>query len=127
MYLMVAGIPGISDKLLEKYAVRVVSYDRPGIGQSDPHPKRNYNTSAQDMAYIADVLGMGDKFWVLGYSAGGAHAWAALHYIPNRLAGTPPVHFSSSSPQYKVGIFFFVLLSSVSTKLSGPNVVTHIL
>lgn len=82
-----AGIPGISDRLLEKYAARVISYDRPGIGQSDPHPKRNYNTSAQDMAYIADALGMGDKFWVLGYSGGGPYAWAALHYIPNRLAG----------------------------------------
>ena len=74
------------------------------------------------MAYIADTLGMGDKFWVLGYSGGGPHAWAALHYIPNRLAGTPPFHFSSSSPQNELGTFC-VLLSSVFTNLSGPKLV----
>ena len=89
---MKAGIPGISNKLLEKYEARVVAYDRPGIGQSDPHPKQNFNTSAQDMAYIADALGMGERFWLLGYSGGGPYAWAALHYIPNRLAGTSCGH-----------------------------------
>jgi pimeloyl-ACP methyl ester carboxylesterase len=82
-----AGIPGIRDELLERYGVRLVSYDRPGYGQSDPHPQRSLNTSAQDMVHIADALGLGDKFWVLGYSGGGPHAWAALYYIPQRLAG----------------------------------------
>ncbi len=82
-----AGIPGIRDELLERYGVRLVSYDRPGYGQSDPHPQRTLNTSAQDMVHIADALGLGDKFWVLGYSGGGPHAWAALYYIPQRLAG----------------------------------------
>lgn len=68
--------------------MRLVSYDRPGYGQSDPHPGRTLNSSAQDMVYMADTLRMGVKFWVLGYSGGGPHAWAALHYIPHRLAGT---------------------------------------
>lgn len=85
--LVKAGLPGVSDRLLEKYAARVVAYDRPGIGQSDPHPKQTFNTSAQDMADIADALGMGEKFWVLGYSGGGPFTWAALRYIPHRLAG----------------------------------------
>lgn len=82
-----AGLPGVSGRLLEKYAARVVAYDRPGIGQSDPHPQQTFNSSAQDMADIADALGMGDKFWVIGYSGGGPYAWAALRYIPHRLAG----------------------------------------
>jgi len=86
-FFVKAGLPGVSNRLLEKYATRVVAYDRPGIGQSDPHPKQNFNTSAQDMADIADALGMGEKFWVLGYSGGGPYAWAALRYIPHRLAG----------------------------------------
>jgi pimeloyl-ACP methyl ester carboxylesterase len=110
-----AGIPGVSDRLLEKYEVRVVAYDRPGVGQSDPHPTRNFNTSAQDMADIADALGMGEKFWVMGYSSGGPHAWAALHYIPHRLAGmsflwfiiygsTHLLHLGNASWKYPVAI-----------------------
>lgn len=67
-----------------------MAYDRPGIGQSDPQLKRNLNTSAEDMADIADALGMGNKFWVFAHSEGAAYAWAALHYIPTRLAGIFP-------------------------------------
>lgn len=64
-----------------------MSYDRPGIGQSDPHLKRTLNSSAEDMADIADALGMGRRFWIFAHSGGSAYAWAALHYIPDRLAG----------------------------------------
>ncbi|KAG0601393.1 hypothetical protein M758_11G107000 [Ceratodon purpureus] len=81
------GLSGVNEDLLKKYSVRFVSYDRPGIGQSDPHLKRTLNSSAEDMADIADSLGMGNKFWVMAHSGGAAYAWAALHYIPNRLAG----------------------------------------
>ncbi|XP_024402705.1 uncharacterized protein [Physcomitrium patens] len=81
------GLQGVNENLLRKYSVRLVSYDRPGIGQSDPHLKRTLNSSSEDMADFADALGMGDKFWVFAHSGGAAYAWAALHYIPNRLAG----------------------------------------
>jgi pimeloyl-ACP methyl ester carboxylesterase len=82
-----AGIPGVSEKLLVTYGVRLVSYDRPGFGQSDPHPHRSFNSSAEDIVRIADALNLGQKFWVLAFSGGGPHAWAALKYIPERLAG----------------------------------------
>jgi pimeloyl-ACP methyl ester carboxylesterase len=81
------GLSGINENLLKKYSIRMVAYDRPGIGQSDPQLKRTMNTTAEDMADLADALGMGRKFWVISYSGGAAYAWAALHYIPNRLAG----------------------------------------
>jgi pimeloyl-ACP methyl ester carboxylesterase len=81
------GLSGVNEKLLKKYGVRLVAYDRPGIGQSDPQLKRTLNSSAEDMADIADALGMGIKFWVFAHSEGAAYAWAALHYIPARLAG----------------------------------------
>lgn len=83
----VAGLSGVNENLLKKYSVRLVSYDRPGIGQSDPHLKRTLNSSAEDMADLADALNMGNKFWILAHSSGAAYAWAALYYIPNRLAG----------------------------------------
>ena len=88
-YDRIAGLSGVNENLLKKYSVRLVAYDRPGIGQSDPQLKGNLNTSAEDMSDIADALGMGNKFWVFAHSGGAAYAWAALHYIPTRLAGNP--------------------------------------
>ncbi|XP_051181817.1 uncharacterized protein [Lolium perenne] len=82
-----AGIPGISTSLLEEFGARLVTYDLPGFGESDPHPGRNLNSSALDMLHLADALGVVDKFWVVGYSGGGMHAWSALRYIPDRVAG----------------------------------------
>lgn len=82
------GIPGIKAPLLEEFGVRLVAYDLPGFGESDPHPIRNLNSSALDMLYLANTVGVNDKFWVLGYSSGAMHAWAALRYIPDRIAGT---------------------------------------
>lgn len=80
------GIPGVKDSMLEEFGIRLLTYDLPGFGESDPHPKRNLESSAADMAFLADALGV-NKFWVLGYSSGSMHAWAALRYIPDRLAG----------------------------------------
>ncbi|CAL9040716.1 uncharacterized protein LOC135622492 [Musa acuminata AAA Group] len=82
-----AGIPGIKESLLEEFGVRLITYDLPGFGESDPHPVRNLNSSAMDMLHLANALGVTDKFWVVGYSGGAMHAWAAVHYIPDRLAG----------------------------------------
>ncbi|XP_068668675.1 uncharacterized protein [Aristolochia californica] len=82
-----AGIPGIKTSLLEEFGVRLVTYDLPGFGESDPHPRRNLNSSALDMLYIADALGVKDKFWVIGHSGSGMHVWAAIRYIHDRLAG----------------------------------------
>lgn len=80
------GIPGVKDSLLEEFGIRLLTYDLPGFGESDPHPKRNLESSAADMSFLADALGV-NKFWVVGYSSGSMHAWAALRYIPDRLAG----------------------------------------
>ncbi|XP_060201607.1 uncharacterized protein LOC132630091 [Lycium barbarum] len=81
------GIPGVKVSLLEEFGIRLVTYDLPGFGESDPHPERNLNSSALDMKYLADALGVNSKFWVLGYSSGAIHAWAAMKFIPDRVAG----------------------------------------
>ncbi|PIN18475.1 hypothetical protein CDL12_08847 [Handroanthus impetiginosus] len=73
--------------LLEEFGVRLIGYDLPGFGESDPHPNRNLNSSALDMSHLADSVGVKGKFWVLGYSSGSLHAWAALKYIPKKVAG----------------------------------------
>ncbi|XP_015899423.3 uncharacterized protein LOC107403576 isoform X2 [Ziziphus jujuba] len=82
-----AGIPGIKMSLLEEFGVRLVTYDLPGFGESDPHPTRNLNSSAFDMLHLTNAIGVSDKFWVLGHSSGSMHALAALRYIPDRVTG----------------------------------------
>lgn len=81
------GIPGVKTSLLEEFGVRLITYDLPGFGESDPHPSRNLSSSAMDMVSLADALGISGKFWILGYSSGSMHAWASLRFIPERIAG----------------------------------------
>ena len=85
---MQIGIPGIKISLLQEFGVRLITYDLPGFGQSDPHPNRDLKSSADDVLYLSYAVGVTDKFWVLGYSGGSLHAWATLRYIPDRVAGT---------------------------------------
>ncbi|KAL0418175.1 UNVERIFIED_CONTAM: hypothetical protein Sradi_1231000 [Sesamum radiatum] len=82
-----AGIPGLKGSLLQDFGVRLVTYDLPGFGESDPHPDRDLESSALDMLHLSYSVNITDKFWVVGYSDGSKHAWAALRYIPDRLAG----------------------------------------
>lgn len=67
--------------------VRLVSIDRPGYGLSDFNRRQTLESAANDIAKVADILELGQKFWLLGYSCGGAYCWAAARYIPHRIAG----------------------------------------
>lgn len=85
--MFVKGIPGIKSSLLEEFGVRLITYDLPGFGESDPHPSRDLNSSAMDVQHLADALGVNQKFWVFGYSSATMHAWATIKYISGRVAG----------------------------------------
>lgn len=74
-------------ELAEKLGIYFVSFDRPGYGQSDPDPKRTMKSTALDMEELGDQLGLGPKFFVVGFSMGGQVVWGCLKYIPHRLAG----------------------------------------
>lgn len=65
----------------------LVSFDRPGYGESDPDPNRTPKSLALDVQELADQLHLGEKFYVVGYSMGGQATWGCLKYIPHRLAG----------------------------------------
>ncbi|GAB4833392.1 hypothetical protein Ancab_031635 [Ancistrocladus abbreviatus] len=77
----------LSPELVESLGVYVVSFDRPGYGESDPDPKRTTKSIALDIEELADQLGLGEKFYVIGFSMGGQVIWSCLKYIPHRLAG----------------------------------------
>jgi pimeloyl-ACP methyl ester carboxylesterase len=82
-----ASMPGVSEELLKELNVRLVAIDRPGYGESDKHPQQTYATFAKDIDELADLLELGEKIWLLGYSCGGAYCWGAAYYIPDRIAG----------------------------------------
>lgn len=88
----------------------MLTYDLPGFGESDPHPDRNLEFSAMDMLLLADAVGVNDKFWVVGHSSGSMHAWAALRYIPDRLAG---INVTSTSQAFQVSQRFAKLWAQI--------------
>jgi pimeloyl-ACP methyl ester carboxylesterase len=71
-------------RVLYELGVRLISFDRPGYGGSDRHPGRRVADVAQDVAAIADELGLG-KFAVVGRSGGGPHALACAALLPDRV------------------------------------------
>jgi pimeloyl-ACP methyl ester carboxylesterase len=64
--------------------VQLISYDRPGYGQSDRKMSRLVADAADDVRTIADYLGI-DRFGVLGRSGGGPHALACAALLPHRV------------------------------------------
>lgn len=65
---------------------RLVSYGRPSYGGSSPLPGRNVAAASDDVARIADTLGIG-SFGVMGASGGGPHALACAALLPERVTG----------------------------------------
>lgn len=66
--------------LLYQLGVQLISYDRPGYGDSERHEGRTVAAAAWDVLDIADWLGL-DKFGVVGRSGGGPHALACAAFI----------------------------------------------
>ncbi|CAN4096102.1 unnamed protein product [Withania somnifera] len=77
----------IIPQAIEELGVYFVSFDRPGYGKSDPHPKRSFKSLAYDIEQLADQLELGNKFYVIGFAMGAHFVWGCLKYIPQRLAG----------------------------------------
>jgi pimeloyl-ACP methyl ester carboxylesterase len=72
---------------LTNLGLRLISTDRPGHGLSDLQPNRKLLDWPDDINQLADHLGL-DKFYVLGWSAGGPHALACAYKLADRvLAG----------------------------------------
>ena len=65
--------------------IRIISTDRPGHGLSDFQPGRKLIDWPDDVAQLAAHLGI-DKFYILGWSAGGPHALACAYSLPERVA-----------------------------------------
>src|SRR5438132_4096432 len=71
-------------EIYERHGVRMVAYDRPGYGRSDPQPGRSVADAAADIAAIADELGF-EGFAVAGGSGGAPHALACGALLGDRV------------------------------------------
>ena len=76
-------------------AVRLVTIDRPGHGLSDFQPDRALLDWPEDIATLADHLGI-ERFAVSGWSFGGPYALACASRIPERLTAVGLI--SSAGP-----------------------------
>lgn len=78
------GTPHPKHSVLYRQGIRLIGYDRPGYGDSDPLPGRNVAHAAADVAAIADHLGIG-TFAVIGRSGGAPHALACAALLAYRV------------------------------------------
>jgi pimeloyl-ACP methyl ester carboxylesterase len=64
--------------------IRFITVDRPGHGLSDFQPDRRLLDWPQDISQLADHLGL-PEFYICAHSAGGPHALACAHQLPERV------------------------------------------
>jgi pimeloyl-ACP methyl ester carboxylesterase len=64
--------------------VRIIAVDRPGFGGSTFLAKRQFHDWPDDVAQLADALGI-DSFAVIGLSGGGPHVAACAARLPTRV------------------------------------------
>jgi pimeloyl-ACP methyl ester carboxylesterase len=79
--------PAPRTSVLYRMGVRLITFDRPGYGDSDRDPGRRVSSVAADVADIADDLGL-DRFAVVGRSGGAPHALACAALLPERTTRT---------------------------------------
>lgn len=75
---------GLVEEAAERARVRLIAIDRPGYGLSDYQPGRRLTDWPEDVAAMADGLGL-KRFAVLGVSGGGPYALACARHLPRRL------------------------------------------
>jgi pimeloyl-ACP methyl ester carboxylesterase len=68
----------------DRNAVRLIALDRPGMGLSDPEPRRRLVDWPADVDCVLDRLGVG-KVGLVGVSAGAAYLYAFSFRFPERV------------------------------------------
>ena len=103
--LMFHGTPGSrcfafpSNTLLDDARLQVILLERPGYGLSDVRDGRTILSWVDDVAQLADALGLA-TFHLLGLSGGGPYALACAHQMSDRVlsvnlaASTAPLYLS---------------------------------
>jgi len=94
------------ESVARKLGVRIITPDRPGFGLSDFQRKRKLLDYPQDIAQLADALGV-EKFSTFGVSAGGPYVAACAYVLPQRVTGAAiisgPAPFNRENPYEGMG------------------------
>jgi len=94
------------DRAAAAAGVRLIAPDRPGIGLSDPHPRRTILDWPVDVVGLAEALGL-SRFLAIGVSGGSPYAAACGYRIPHRLKAigivSGVIPFDSTTPLEGIG------------------------
>lgn len=83
--------------------IRIVAPDRPGFGSSSGKPGRSHLDWPDDVAELADALGI-ERFAVAGVSGGGPFALACAFMMPHRLTGVGVISSGPPVSEALVGV-----------------------
>lgn len=108
---------------LYQRGVLLISYDRPGYGGSDRLPGRRVVDAVQDVAAVADALGV-ERFAVVGRSGGAPHALACAARMPHRV--TRAAALVTLAPRDAEGLDWFAGMApsnidEFSTAVTAPE------
>jgi pimeloyl-ACP methyl ester carboxylesterase len=84
--------------------IRLIGYDRPGYGESDPQPGRTVASCADDVRAICSALGI-TRLATWGISGGGPHVLACAALLPDLVAAAASL--ASPAPYPAEGIDWF--------------------
>ena len=115
----------VDESILTDLGIRYIFTDRPGFGISSPVPDRKLQDWPENVAQLADHLGI-DKFHVLGSSAGGAYALICAYKLPERIisgalvSGLAPPDRPKPYRGYSGALMFLLILIRTFPKLAYP-------
>jgi pimeloyl-ACP methyl ester carboxylesterase len=72
------------EKITSELGAHLFVVDRPGFGNSDPHPGRTFSDLSADVARLLDNFGI-DSFATTGLSGGGPYVLACAACLPGRV------------------------------------------
>jgi len=98
---------------LYQRGARLISYDRPGYGGSDRQPGRRVADVVNDVAVVADALGL-ERFAVAGRSGGAPHALACAALLPDRV--TRAAALVGLAPRDAEGLDWFAGMAPYNVK-----------
>jgi pimeloyl-ACP methyl ester carboxylesterase len=101
--------------------IRMIAPDRPGYGFSTYYPQRRLVDWPNDVAALADYLGI-ERFAVMGISGGGPHALVCARALASRLIGVACVSGVGplSDPSAKEGMMFLNRMLTLLAQRATP-------
>jgi pimeloyl-ACP methyl ester carboxylesterase len=115
-------IPWIPESMLEAAGARLITFDRPGGGRSDPLPGRRIASIGVDVAAIAEGWGLA-RFATAGFSGGGSFALATAALFPDRVIASAVV--SGAAPIDAEGLDFTAGMTDTGTPATDHEVQTR--